>query len=65
MDKTGLPQRVIDALNEHMEKYDKTEDDYVIFVRQSGYAIVLRAYYDKLSVRKKNKLLKGCQYAKL
>lgn len=50
----GIPQRAKDALKEHMAKYETTEDDYVIFVRDNGgYAFLLKTYYEKLSNRKK------------
>lgn len=62
----GIPQRAKNALKEHMAKYKTTEDDYVIFVRDNGsYAFLLKTYYEKLSNRKKNKLIKGCCFIKL
>lgn len=47
--------------------YDKevTEDDYAIFIRTNGYAVMLRKAYEKLSARDKKKLMNGCTFTRL
>ncbi len=44
--------------------YDKevTADDYAIFIRPNGYAVMLRKAYEKLSARDKKKLINGCTF---
>lgn len=47
--------------------YDKevTADDYAIFIRPNGYAVMLRKAYEKLSARDKKKLMNGCTFTRL
>lgn len=76
MDIKELPAEVIAAIQETTKLYNNnhaieiadkklkpaTHNDYAIFLRQNGYAIIRRESYEKLSKRKREKLIKGCYY---
>lgn len=74
-----LPQEVIDAIDGCVKLYNSnhsedirseklkpvTADDYAVFIRNNGYAVVHKAHFAKLGKRKKNLLMQGCSYVSL
>lgn len=67
------------AITECVEKYNDnhaydiergelkavTADDYAIFIRASGYAVILKSSFAKFSKKNKALFLKGCSYVSL
>ena len=59
-------QNCIHLYNSHHDREEwVTADDYVVFLRDNGYAVILRRAYDKLGQKKKKLLAKGCYYISL
>lgn len=56
-----IPQEVIDAIDNCVKLYNSdhskikpvTVDDYAVFIRNNGYAVLHKSHFAKLSKRKK------------
>lgn len=48
-----LPDEIRQALNQHHEDFNTTDEDYIVIVRPNRWAFFIKSAFEKLSQKKK------------